>query len=72
MHHFLQIDPASVYLKERFGDALEFPNADNAFELHTDEHNHDFIVLGNDNGSKPLNQSSPVPRTPPPLSTPGT
>ena len=54
MHHFLHIDPASIYLKERFGDALEFPNADNAFELNIYEHNDDFMVLGNDNGSGPL------------------
>ena len=58
MHHLLQIDPASIYLKERFGDALEFPNADNAFELRTYEHNHDFMVLGNDKEGEPLNQSS--------------
>ena len=72
MHFSLQVHPASVYLKERFADALEFPNADNAFELHTYEYNHDFTVLGNDNGSGPLNQSSLLLWTPPPSSTPGT
>ena len=68
---FLPIDPASVYLKERFDDALEFPHADNAFDLHTYKHDHDFMVLGNDNISGPLSQSSPLLWTPPPSSTPG-
>ena len=72
MHHLLQTDPASIYLKERFGYALEFPNADNAFELRTYEHNHDFMMLRNYNGGEPLNQSSPLPWTPPPLPTPET